>query len=135
LIPSTRAPVLPRLQPCGRDDSLIVHHPNAPHRRQYLLQYFELLCFELGLDHADPCDVAARLGQARAQSLGYEVASDGDDWDRTGRTLRGMGSRFTKNDNDACLFLNEHLRHLGKSLGIAIGEAEVEEQVVALDMP
>ena len=75
------------------------------------------------------------LARLFGQSLGNEVASDGDDRDRTGRTLRRVGSRFTESDNDGRFFFYERLRHLGKSLGVAVGKAEVEAQASALDIP
>jgi len=51
------------------------------------------------------------------------------------RALRRAGRRFTENDNDPCVFFDERLRHLGKSLGVAVGKAEVEAQASALDIP
>jgi hypothetical protein len=52
-----------------------------------------------------------------------------------GHQLRRTGGRSSEDDNDACLFLDERLRHLGISSGVVIGEAEIEAQVAAVDIP
>ena len=100
-----------------------------------LLQELKPLRVELASEDTNPGGVAAGLGQAVDQPGGDDVVNYRDDRDRVRRLLGRAHRRIAGGDDNARLLADQRLREFRESLGMSLGELELDADVAVIDLP
>jgi hypothetical protein len=111
----------------------IEHHRDFRHARSYLLEQFEPLSADPGLEVAEAGDVTARMGEVRDHALANRIGHDGKD-NRHGRrqTLHCHNDRRADRNNHIRLRGSDFCSRQCRMLRIGAAPAVIQMDVYVL---